>query len=52
MLKNPVEYERDGYFVGKIHGHFSPCFSCFTIRFLLLTARELWWLNQELIELR
>jgi hypothetical protein len=30
------------YFVGKIHGHFLPSFSCFDTRCLLGTARELW----------
>jgi hypothetical protein len=34
-------------FLGKIHRHFSPSFSCFATRCLLVTARELWWVNQE-----
>jgi hypothetical protein len=31
----------------KLHGHFSPYFSSFAARYLLVTARELWWVNQE-----
>jgi hypothetical protein len=35
------------YYVGKIKGHLSPSFSCFATRRLLVTSRELWWMNQE-----
>jgi hypothetical protein len=45
MLKICTVLKR--YFVGKIQGHFSPNLSCFTIRSLLVTARKLWWMNQE-----
>jgi hypothetical protein len=39
-------YSKD-ILVGQIHGHVSPSFSCFTTMCLLVTARELWWVNQE-----
>jgi hypothetical protein len=35
------------YFVGKIHGYFSPSSSCFVTRCLMVSDRELWWMNQE-----
>jgi hypothetical protein len=44
--KEPYRYERR-YFTVKIHGHFLPSVSCFATRCLLVTARELWWMNQE-----
>jgi hypothetical protein len=40
------------YFVGRICGHFSPSFSCFATRCLLITTRKLWWMNQEWLVLR
>jgi hypothetical protein len=40
------------YFVGKIHGHFSPSFSFIAIRQSNVKARELWWMNQESLQLR
>jgi hypothetical protein len=46
MLKNPAKYERDvslAKFVA-ISCHVS---SCFATRCLLVTAKELWWMNQE-----
>jgi hypothetical protein len=45
-VKEPYTYEKR-YFIGKIHGHFSP--SIALLRFLvslLVTSRELWWTNQ------
>jgi hypothetical protein len=37
--------------VGQIHGHFSQSFSYFVTRCLLVTARELWLVKQEWVEL-
>jgi hypothetical protein len=45
-VKNPYRYE-NRYFIGKIQGHFSPSFSCFATRCLLVIAGELWWMKQE-----
>jgi hypothetical protein len=33
--------------VGKIHSHFLPSLSRFATRHLLVTAGELWWVDQE-----
>jgi hypothetical protein len=41
MLKDP--YSMKEILVGKIHKHFSPHFSCFAARYLLVNAKELWW---------
>jgi hypothetical protein len=51
LYHNILQHVEDPYsleekLVGKIHGHFSS-FSCFATRCLLVTARELWWMNQE-----
>jgi hypothetical protein len=46
MLKSPAEYERDissAKFTA-ISLQVSPCFAT---RCLLVTARELWWMNHE-----
>jgi hypothetical protein len=39
------------YFIGKVHGHFSPSFPYFATRCMLVTAKELWWMNWEWLEL-
>jgi hypothetical protein len=44
-VKNTYRYEKR--YVGKIHGSFSPSFSCFPTCCLLVIAKELWWMNQE-----
>jgi hypothetical protein len=51
-VKDP--YSREEIFVGKINGHLLSSISCFAARCLslLVTAREFWWVNQELLELR
>jgi hypothetical protein len=36
--------------IDKIHGPFSACSSCFVTRCPLVTFRELWWVNQKLLE--
>jgi hypothetical protein len=44
---------RERYFAGKIKGHFSPSLSLLRYqKSLLVLSRELWWMNQEWLELR
>jgi hypothetical protein len=50
-VEESYSYEKS-YFVSKIHGNFSPIFICLGTRRLLTIARELWWMNQALLELR
>jgi hypothetical protein len=40
------------YFIDKIPGPFLAKFSYFAARCLLLISRELWWTNQEWLEMR
>jgi hypothetical protein len=44
-------YNMKGMLVVKIHRHFSPIFSCFATGCLLVTAREVWGFDQELLQL-
>jgi hypothetical protein len=50
-VKNPCGVWKR-YLIGKIHWLFLQSFSCFAIKYQLLIARELWWMNQEWLELR
>jgi hypothetical protein len=45
-VKEPNEYVKR-YFVCKIHGHFYLRLSCSATRWLLVIAREPWWMNTE-----
>jgi hypothetical protein len=49
-VKDP--YSIKEILTGKIHGHVFPSFSCFATRCLLITMGELWWMNQEWLELK
>jgi hypothetical protein len=44
-VKNP--YSMKEMLVDKINGHILASFSHFATRCLLVTATELWWVNQE-----
>jgi hypothetical protein len=44
-VKNP--YSMKEIFRSQNSRIFITCFSCFATRCLLVTARELWWVNQE-----
>jgi hypothetical protein len=52
MLKKPAKYERDMY-LSKFTVKFSPKFSllCYKVS-VVVTARELWWMSQEGLDLR
>jgi hypothetical protein len=45
-VKEHCRYEKI-YFVGNIHCHFFAKLPLLHCRCLLITARELWWINQE-----
>jgi hypothetical protein len=44
MLQDP--YDMNEILVAKIHGYLLPGFSAFLLG-VFVTARELWWVNQE-----
>jgi hypothetical protein len=44
-VKKTGRYDKR-YFERKIHGHFSPSFSCFATRCILVISRELWWMKR------